>query len=102
MIIETVYVIETTRPEQVTWLTDPANFDDQDAGEANPDGTVTLTREQMDILRDASDGCDDCGEHAGDLEWSDDHDGLLIWLPEGDGLFAVSMEAKPRVTRQEP
>ncbi len=98
MIIETVYIIETTRPEQVAWLTDPANFDDLGGGTVGDDGLVFLTREQMDVLRDASDGCGDCGEHAGDLEWSNDHDGLLIWLPDGGGLSAVAMEKKPRAS----
>ncbi len=92
MIIETVYLINTTRPEHVAWLTDPANFDGHGGGAIGDDGFVFLTREQMDYLGEESDSC---GQHAGDLEWSDDHDGLLIWLPHGDGLWAVSAEAKP-------
>ncbi|MDG4756126.1 MULTISPECIES: hypothetical protein [Micromonospora] len=70
--------VATVGPEQAAWLTDPEHFDGATAGTDNGDGTVTLTEEQVDVLRER-----DTGEgRPGDLEWDDEH-GLLVYLPDG-------------------
>ncbi|MDG4751590.1 hypothetical protein O7630_11615 [Micromonospora sp. WMMD718] len=70
--------VATVRPEQAAWLTGSEYFDGTSAGVDNGDGTVTLTEEQVDVLRER-----DTGEgRPGDLEWDDEH-GLLVYLPDG-------------------
>lgn len=65
--------VATAGPEQTAWLTDPEHFDGATAGVDNGDGTVTLSEEQVDVLRER-----DTGEGLpGDLEWDDEH-GLLV------------------------
>ena len=79
--MEHVYVIEVTGPEQVAWLTNPEHYDGEICGGLAPDGTVILSREAKDALDDNGTGTG----QVGDLEWDDERQELLIWLPR-DGV----------------
>lgn len=58
------------------WLADPGNFDGEQAATDRGDGTVTISREQMDVLRDL----EELGEQPGDLGYDEEH-GTCLYLP---------------------
>lgn len=82
-----VHYTATVGARNVAWLTDPGNFDGETVAIDNSDGTITITREQMDVIRDLA---DPGGEEPGDLDWDDEH-GLALYLPyDTDGTDRVT------------
>lgn len=84
--------VATVGPEQMAWLIDPEHFNGSSGGADNGDGTVTLTEEQVDVLRERDTG----GGRPGDLEWDDEH-GLLVYLPDGGDCRGFWLVERRRV-----
>lgn len=59
------------------WFADPASFAGEQAATDRGDGTVAISAEQMDVLRDYE---SETGDEPGDTGWDDEY-GLYVTLP---------------------